>query len=48
MIWLAWQTMRTEEMYASLVVIILLGIAFNVLFHRLVLQLIPWQPERER
>jgi NitT/TauT family transport system permease protein len=48
MIWLAWQTMRTEEMYASLVIIILLGISFNLLFHRLVLRLIPWQPERER
>jgi ABC-type nitrate/sulfonate/bicarbonate transport system permease component len=48
MIWLAWQTMRTEEMYASLVIIVLLGIAFNQLFHRLVLRLIPWQPERER
>ena len=48
MIWLSWQTMRTEEMYASLLVIILLGIGFNSLFHRLVRHLIPWQPERER
>jgi NitT/TauT family transport system permease protein len=48
MIWLSWQTMRTEEMYASLFVIILLGIGFNSVFHRLVRHLIPWQPERER
>lgn len=46
MIWFSWQTMRTEELYASLLVIILLGIGFNVLFHRLQRYLVPWQPER--
>lgn len=43
MIWLSWMTMRTERLYASLTMIILLGIGFNVLFHRLMQRLVPWQ-----
>lgn len=46
MIWMSWQTLRTEELYAALLVIVVLGISFNVLFHRLLQRLVPWQPER--
>jgi NitT/TauT family transport system permease protein len=46
MIWMSWQTLRTEELYAALLVIVVLGISFNVLFHRLLRRLVPWQPER--
>jgi NitT/TauT family transport system permease protein len=48
MIWLAWETMRVEELYASLTVITLFGIGFNVALHRLTKWLIPWQVDRER
>lgn len=47
MIWRAWETMRTEELYTSLLVITSLGIGFNLLLHRLSIHFIPWQAERE-
>lgn len=42
-IWLAWETLRTEELFATLVVIAGLGIAFNWLIKRLTVILVPWQ-----
>jgi len=45
MIWLAWQTLRTEELYVSLAVTAALGMFFNLLLHRLTLYLVPWQSE---
>jgi len=47
MIWFAWQTLRTEELYASLIVIAALGISLNFLLQRLTARLVPWQVERE-
>jgi ABC-type nitrate/sulfonate/bicarbonate transport system permease component len=47
MIWFAWQTLRTEELYASLLVTAALGIGFNFLLQRLAARLVPWQVERE-
>ena len=47
MIWLAWETLHTEEIYASLVLIIVLGIGFNALLQGLTTRLLPWQVERE-
>jgi ABC-type nitrate/sulfonate/bicarbonate transport system permease component len=47
MIWLAWQTLRTEELYASLAVIGALGIVFNLLLRFLAKRLVPWHAERE-
>jgi ABC-type nitrate/sulfonate/bicarbonate transport system permease component len=47
MIWLAWQTMRTEELYASLAVIGALGIGFNLLLQYLAKRSVPWHVERE-
>ncbi len=46
MIWFAWETLRTEELYASLVVIAALGIAFNLILQKLTRLLLPWQVER--
>ncbi|CAA9258925.1 MAG: ABC transporter, permease protein (cluster 10, nitrate/sulfonate/bicarbonate) [uncultured Chloroflexia bacterium] len=43
MIWFAWETMRVEEIYASLTVITLLGIGFNLMLQRLSRLLVPWQ-----
>lgn len=48
MIWFAWETMRVEEIYASLAVITLLGIVFNLALRHLSRFLVPWQVERER
>ncbi len=45
MIWLAWQTLRTEELYVSLAVTSALGIIFNFLLQKLSHSLIPWGGE---
>ena len=42
LIWLAWETMRIEELYASLVVIAVLGIGFNLMLQRIERHLVPW------
>ena len=42
-IWLAWQTLRTPEMYATLLVIAGLGLASNFLLGLLARRLMPWQ-----
>lgn len=47
MIWFAWQTLRTEELYASLAVIGALGVGFNLLLQFLAKRLVPWHLERE-
>ncbi len=47
MIWLAWQTLRTEELYMSLAVTATVGIVFNFLLQRISLHLVPWQREQE-
>ncbi len=41
-IWLAWETLRTEDLYATLVVIAAMGIVFNLLLHSLATHLAPW------
>lgn len=46
MIWLAWQTLRTEELYVSLSVAAVLGILFNFLLQYLIRYLVPWQTEQ--
>lgn len=46
MIWMAWTTMRIEEIYASLVVITLFGILINVFLMLLTSWLLPWQEKR--
>lgn len=43
MIWLAWETLRTEHLYMALLVTALLGIGFNQLVQHLTRWLISWQ-----
>jgi ABC-type nitrate/sulfonate/bicarbonate transport system permease component len=45
-IWLAWEVMRTEVLYASLFVVALLGIGFNGLVVLLSRLLVPWALKR--
>lgn len=47
MIWLAWQTLRTEELYVSLFVTAALGMILNFLLQRMTLYLVPWQTEQK-
>jgi ABC-type nitrate/sulfonate/bicarbonate transport system permease component len=46
-IWLAWQTLRVEELFAALVVASLLGISFNATLVRLEKRLVPWHSTPE-
>ena len=47
MIWMAWQTLRVDQLYASLLAIAVLGVLFNALLRRLSATLVPWQEERQ-
>lgn len=47
MIWFAWETLRTEELFAGLSVAAALGIGFNFLLLRMSHWLVHWQVERE-
>jgi ABC-type nitrate/sulfonate/bicarbonate transport system permease component len=42
MIWLAWETFRTEELYASLLVTALLGFSFNRILQFINHRFLPW------
>ena len=44
-IWFAWETMRTEELYTAIAVTAILGIVFNLLLRWLMHRLVPWQRE---
>lgn len=46
-IWLAWETLRTKDLYVALVVIITLGVGINFFLERLARRLVPWQVERD-
>ncbi len=43
MIWWAWETMHTEDLYVSLFLITMLGLGFNWAMDRLSAYLAPWQ-----
>ncbi len=43
MLFFAWQTYRSEELFATLVVIAALGFAFRAIINRLTDQLVPWR-----
>lgn len=43
LIWFAWQVLRVDEMYASLIVVAALGVGFNLLIKGLTRWLVPWQ-----
>jgi len=42
-IWLAWQTMRTEDLYAGVVTLSLIGITINASIQWLLRRVAPWQ-----
>jgi NitT/TauT family transport system permease protein len=44
-IWMAWETMRTENLYATLVIIIGVGLSINLILSILARRLMPWSPE---
>lgn len=46
MIWLGWEVLRVEVIYAGLLVTALLGIGFNAFVQFLMRRLVPWQVER--
>ena len=51
MIWFAWQTLRIEELYASIIVIGLLGLGANFTLQKVSNRLAPWynhQSEKQR
>ena len=48
LVWFSWQTLLTENMFAGLVVIMLLGILFTSGLHALERRLMPWQREERR
>jgi NitT/TauT family transport system permease protein len=43
MIWMAWSTMRVEEVYVSLSIILMLGILMNLLLNYADQRWVPWQ-----
>jgi ABC-type nitrate/sulfonate/bicarbonate transport system permease component len=45
-IWFSWQTMRIEDLYASLIVIAALGISLNLLLQHLSHRLVPWYSDQ--
>jgi NitT/TauT family transport system permease protein len=46
LIWLSWETMRTTHLYASLLIIALLGVGSTWLLQRIYHRLVPWHVER--
>jgi NitT/TauT family transport system permease protein len=47
LIWFGWETMRTEELFAGLIVISILGIGLNFFLERVKVYLVPWKQEHE-
>ena len=47
LIWFSWQTLRTEQLYATLIVTSALGIGFNIFVKWLTKRVVPWHVERE-
>ena len=46
-VWLAWQVLRLDELFASLVVIAAMGVTVNALLRWLSRRVAPWLPARE-
>jgi NitT/TauT family transport system permease protein len=46
LLWYSWETLRVEELYATIVVIATLGIGFRWILQRLSERMTPWQVER--
>ncbi len=48
MIWLAWETLRTENLYVGIIMIALLGLLFTSILQRIERHLIPWKEGLQR
>ncbi|MGK2961043.1 MAG: ABC transporter permease [Gemmatimonadaceae bacterium] len=48
LIWMSWEVLRIEVLYATLVVIMVLGISFNAVIRVMSAALVPWSVERRR
>lgn len=48
LIWMSWEVMRIEVLYSSLIVIMALGISFNLLVRVLTARMVPWSAEGRR
>jgi NitT/TauT family transport system permease protein len=48
LIWMSWEVLRIDVLYAALFVIMALGITFNVVVRALTRRLVPWSGERRR
>lgn len=47
LIWLSWEILRTEDLYAGLVIIGILGLLFNLILQMLSKRLLPWKSQME-
>jgi NitT/TauT family transport system permease protein len=48
LIWMSWQTLRTEVLYVALLSAAVMGIGCHLLLEYLFRFLIPWQVEQEK
>jgi ABC-type nitrate/sulfonate/bicarbonate transport system permease component len=48
MIWFSWQTLRIEDLYASLIATALLGISANFIIQRMSVHMAPWYDQSEK
>jgi ABC-type nitrate/sulfonate/bicarbonate transport system permease component len=48
MIWFSWQTLRIEDLYASLIATALLGISANFIIQRISVHMAPWYDQSEK
>ena len=46
-IWMSWEIMRIDQLYAAITLVALLGLLFNLLVNLLHRRLIPWRPEQQ-
>jgi ABC-type nitrate/sulfonate/bicarbonate transport system permease component len=47
LVWLSWQVLRVELLYATLVVTALLGISINLVLQWIGRRFVPWLPDRQ-
>jgi NitT/TauT family transport system permease protein len=48
LIWMSWEVLRIDVLYAALLVIMALGVSFNLIVRALTRRLVPWSGERRR
>jgi NitT/TauT family transport system permease protein len=48
LIWMSWEVLRIDVLYAALIVIMALGISFNFIVRAITQKLVPWSGERRR